>query len=105
MPRRIKKIEECSIDLIYLDPPFYTQKKQVLSKKKNETLEKYEFEDSWENIDEYLDYLKSRLIECKRVLKGTGSIFLHCDRNACHYLKTMMDDIFGFDNFQSEIIW
>lgn len=101
----LKKIEDCSIDLIYLDPPFYTQKKQILSKMKNEKLEKYEFEDSWKNIDEYLDYLKLRLIECKRVLKNTGSIFLHCDRNACHYLKTIMDNIFGFDNFRSEIIW
>lgn len=101
----LKKIDSESVDLIYLDPPFYTQKKQVLTKKKNESMKTYEFEDSWNNIDEYLNYLKERLIECKRVLKQTGNIFLHCDRNACHYLKVVMDDVFGINNFRSEIIW
>lgn len=101
----LKKIDSESVDLIYLDPPFYTQKKQVLTKKKNESVKTYEFEDSWNNIDEYLNYLKERLIECKRVLKQTGNIFLHCDRNACHYLKVVMDDVFGINNFRSEIIW
>lgn len=101
----LKKIDNESVDLIYLDPPFYTQKKQILTKKKNESVKTYEFEDSWNNIDEYLNYLKKRLIECKRVLKQTGNIFLHCDRNACHYLKVVMDDVFGINNFRSEIIW
>lgn len=101
----LKKIDSESVDLIYLDPPFYTQKKQVLTKKKNESVKTYEFEDSWNNIDEYLNYLKERLIECRRVLKQTGNIFLHCDRNACHYLKVVMDDVFGINNFRSEIIW
>lgn len=101
----LKKIESNSIDLIYLDPPFYTQKKQTLSKKQKENVKKYEFEDSWNNIDEYLNYIKDRLVECKRVLKKTGNIFLHCDRNACHYLKIIMDEVFGINNFRSEIIW
>jgi len=101
----LKKIETDSIDLIYLDPPFYTQKKQTLSKKEKQEVKKYEFEDSWNNMDEYLNYIKERLIECRRVLKKTGNIFLHCDRNACHYLKIIMDEIFGIPNFRSEIIW
>ena len=46
-----------------------------------------------------------RLEECKRVLKDTGSIFVHCDRNASHYLKVLLDKIFGTQYFQSEIIW
>ena len=49
--------------------------------------------------------MKERLYGCKRILKNTGSIFLHCDRNASHYLKVLMDKIFGIVNFQSEIIW
>lgn len=101
----LKKIQDNSIDLIYLDPPFYTQKKQKLTKKTDSSIECFEFEDSWKSINEYLRYLRVRLKECKRVLKLTGSIFLHCDRNACHYLKTMMDEIFGENNFRSEIIW
>lgn len=101
----LKKIKDNSIDLIYLDPPFYTQRKQRLSKKQKEEVKKYEFEDSWNNIDEYLNYIKERLVECQRVLKKTGTIFLHCDRNACHYLKIIMDQVFGSNNFRSEIIW
>ena len=64
-----------------------------------------EFSDSWENITEYLDYIKIRLVEMKRVLKETGSIFLHCDKIASHYLRVLLDEVFGFNNFQSEIIW
>ncbi len=101
----LKKIADNSIDLIYLDPPFYTQKKQTLSKKENEKIKKYEFADSWDNIAEYLNYLKERIIECKRILKKSGNIFLHCDRKACHYLKIVMDEVFGINNFRSEIIW
>ena len=101
----LKKIKKESIDLIYLDPPFFTQKKQTLSKKKDEEVKKYEFEDSWNTLNDYIDYIKERLVECHRVLKKTGNIFLHCDRNACHYLKIAMDEVFGMNNFRSEIIW
>lgn len=98
----LKKIENESIDMIYLDPPFFTQKTQkLISKNKAE----YSFEDSWDDIDCYLSYIEKRIEECKRVLKSTGSIFLHCDRNASHYLKVMMDKVMGINNFQSEIIW
>ena len=89
-------------DLIYLDPPFFTRDTQCLNSRDNI---QYSFEDKWESIEEYLAFMKDRLIACKRVLKDTGSIFLHCDRNASHYLKVLMDKIFGMANFQSEIIW
>lgn len=101
----LKKINDETIDLIYLDPPFFTQRKQVLNKVKNSECKHLEFEDSWDSLNDYLDYMQDRLIECKRVLKKTGSIFLHCDRNASHYLKVLMDKIFGENNFISEIIW
>ena len=99
----LKGLKDSSIDLIYLDPPFYTQKKQVLKNRDNS--KKYEFEDSWDSIDEYASYIENRLIEMRRVLKDTGSIFLHCDRNASHYLRIALDNAFGSSNFQSEIIW
>lgn len=99
----LKKIKSNSIDMIYLDPPFFTQKTQRgVMRKTEKTLE---FSDSWKSIDEYLEYIKIRLIEMKRVLKDTGSIFLHCDKIASHYLRILLDEIFGFTNFQSEIIW
>jgi len=98
----LQKIEQNSIDLVYLDPPFFTQKTQILKNKENK---KYSFEDSWENIITYKNYIQERLEECRKVLKNTGSIFLHCDRSASHYLRIALDEVFGVDNFQSEIIW
>jgi site-specific DNA-methyltransferase (adenine-specific) len=53
----------------------------------------------------YLSMMSIRLIELRRVLRQTGSIYLHCDPTASHYLKTIMDTIFGADNFRSELIW
>ncbi len=53
----------------------------------------------------YLTYMAERLIECHRLLKPTGSIYLHCDPTASHYLKALMDRIFGADNFRNEIVW
>lgn len=99
----MQEMNEETIDLIYLDPPFYTQDIQILSSRDNK--ETYSFSDKWNCMEEYLDYMSVRLYECKRLLKDTGSIFVHCDRNASHYLKVLLDQIFGTDNFQSEIVW
>ena len=98
----LKKMDNQSIDMIYLDPPFFTQKIQIL----RDTLgNEYSFKDVWNSRTEYLDYLKVRICELKRVLKDTGSIFLHCDEKASHHLRLVLDDIFGEENFRSEIIW
>lgn len=91
-----------SFDLIYLDPPFYTQKVQRLSDRNGK---KYEFPDIWNSLSEYLEYMKARIFEMKRVLKSTGGLFLHCDVSASHHLRKLLDDVFGEGNFQSEIIW
>lgn len=96
------KIETSSVDMVYLDPPFFTQKKQSL---KNSQGKEYEFSDIWESRNEYLCFMRERLLEIKRILKESGTVFLHCDSTASHYLRVLMDDIFGEDNFQSEIIW
>jgi site-specific DNA-methyltransferase (adenine-specific) len=100
---KLKDIKSQSVDMVYLDPPFYSQKTHS-SKSRDNSLE-YSFEDKWESIDDYMNFMKLRLIECHRVIKSTGSIFLHCDKSASHYLRILLDGIFGFDNFRSEIIW
>ena len=96
---KLKEITEESVDLVYLDPPFYTQKKQKGKSKDNK--KEYNFEDSWDSIEHYLNYIEDRLIECKRVLKKTGSIFLHCDKIASHHLRVVLDRVFGIEHFQS----
>jgi site-specific DNA-methyltransferase (adenine-specific) len=53
----------------------------------------------------YLVMMANRLIELRRVLKPTGSLYLHCDPTASHYLKLVLDAVFGVENFQNEIIW
>ena len=53
----------------------------------------------------YLVYMAIRLIECRRVLKDTGSLYLHCDHTMSHYLKIVLDTIFGENNFMNEIVW
>jgi len=135
-------IEDESIDLIYLDPPFKSnQDYNVLFSDRNGTLSNAQikvFEDTWrwnieaENaFDEllkfggkicdvligierfigrndmmaYLVMMAPRLIELRRVLKSTGSIYIHCDTTASHYLKIVMDAIFDPRNFKNEIIW
>lgn len=100
---RIKEIESNSVDLIYFDPPFYTQKKHSLVTR--DSSKKYEFSDSWESLEDYLNLIESCLIESKRVLKQTGSVFLHCDKVASHYIRVSLDKVFGMKNFRSEIIW
>lgn len=99
----LKNIKDSSVDVVYLDPPFFTQKKHTLRSRDNSKT--YSFDDSWESVDEYRRYIARRLMECRRVLKSTGSIFLHCDKTASHHLRIALDEVFGAVNFQSEIIW
>lgn len=98
----LKQMDSSSVDMIYLDPPFFSQKIQSL---KNTQGMEYSFGDVWNSREEYLDYMKVRIYELKRVLKDTGSIFLHCDEKASHYLRIILDNVFGEENFRSEIIW
>ncbi|QQS31885.1 MAG: restriction endonuclease [Acidobacteriota bacterium] len=135
-------IADGSIDLIYLDPPFNSNRNyNVLFKNESGTDSQSQitaFEDSWhwnmqaeqtynELINEpdqvgrmiesfrgfigtnqmmaYLTMMAIRLKELHRVLKPTGSLYLHCDPTASHYLKILLDTIFGGRNFRNEIIW
>ena len=124
-----------TIDLIYLDPPFNSKKDYAapigskaagaafqdtwsLDDVKREWVEDIEADNTatWsaitaagftngESAQAYLTYMAIRLIEMRRILKETGSIYLHCDPTMSHYLKLVMDAVFGHDNFRNEIIW
>lgn len=100
---KLKEIEANKVDLIYFDPPFFTQRKHSLTNKDNSKT--YEFDDKYNSIEEYLELVENVLQESKRVLKNTGSVFLHCDKTASHNIRVVMDKVFGRENFQSEIIW
>jgi len=99
----IQDIASESIDMIYLDPPFFTQRVHNQKTRSNDF--KFSFEDCWNSIDHYILFMKERLVECRRVLKKSGSIFLHCDKNASHHLRIVLDSVFGVSNFKNEIIW
>ena len=98
----MRKLDDASIDLVYLDPPFFSQKTHKLKTRDNARV--YQFNDCWNSVHAYLEFLRQRISECARVLKSTGSIFLHCDRSASHHLRLILDDVFGVSNFRSEIV-
>lgn len=146
----MRNMPSMCVDLIYLDPPFNSQRNYNLIYKKltGQPVPEQEeaFCDAWEldaekeqmardmpgefrkqGVDDdivafwtawinalrhtqprllaYLVYMSYRLLEMKRILKPTGSIYLHCDPTASHYIKVIMDGIFGHQNFRNEIIW
>jgi len=82
-----------SIDLIYIDPPYFSQRNYG------------DFDDRWKSMQHYLDFMVERLKEMHRLLKPTGSIYVHLDWHAVHYVKVEMDKIFGYKNFRNEIVW
>lgn len=136
-------IQSASVDLIYLDPPFNSNRNyNVLFKDesgKEAEAQITAFEDTWHwnekaeaayhslvtqgdertasmigalrgfigtnQMMAYLVMMAARLVELHRTLKPTGSLYLHCDPTASHYLKIVLDSIFGVENFRSEIIW
>lgn len=100
------------IDLIYIDPPFDSRvayklkiqlKKQILNNDIS-TFEEKQYEDIWLN-DEYLQFMYERLIIMRDLLSDNGCIYLHCDWHKGHYLKIIMDEVFGLNNFINEITW
>jgi len=104
------------IDLIYIDPPFmsgadYVRKVELRGLKETRTniddadlLQQTMYFDMWKN-DAYLQFMYERLILLKELLSETGSIYVHLDWHVGHYVKLLMDEIFGQDNFVNEIIW
>lgn len=94
---------EC-IDLIYIDPPFFSGRNyNIIFGDKNEVRS---FTDIWEGgMPGYLIWLNARLYEMKRLLKPTGTLYVHLDWHAAHYVKCELDRLFGYDQFMSEIVW
>ena len=94
----MRSLPDESADLIVTDPPFNSGKSY---KSQNGV----EFDDRWSSLEEFIEFMKLRLIEMRRLLKETGSVYVHCDQSASHYLKVEMDRIFHIDNFHNDIIW
>jgi DNA modification methylase len=93
-----------SVDLCYIDPPFFSNANYEVIW--GNGYEIRSFADRFEgDITHYQDWMRKRVDKIKRTLKPTGSILLHCDYHANHYLRKVLDDIFGYNNFRGEIIW
>ncbi|GBU25418.1 DNA methylase [Fibrobacteria bacterium R8-3-H12] len=123
------------VDLIYLDPPFNSKRIYSAPIGSKAAGSSFKDMWSWEDVNEayletladkypalanyigdignihsdamkaYLTYMAQRIIEMHRILKDTGSLYLHCDPTASHYLKILLDEIFGKNNFRNELIW
>ncbi len=100
---QLKKLPDACVDLIYIDPPFNSNRNYEVFW--GETKEKRSFEDRHESTQAYIEFMRPRCVELARVLKKTGSFYYHCDWHASHYVKVMLDQIMGEDNFQNEIVW
>ena len=100
---QLSKLPDSCIDLIYIDPPFNSNRNYEVFW--GETKEKRSFEDRHASTAAYIDFMRPRCVELARVLKPTGSFYYHCDWHASHYVKVMLDQIFGENQFVNEIIW
>jgi hypothetical protein len=91
---QLAKLSDACVDLIYIDPPFNSNRnygQSLTGTVWGETKEKRAFEDRHENTKAYIDYLRPRCVQLARVLKKTGSFYYHCDWHASHYVKVMLD--------------
>ena len=118
-----KHIDDESINMIYIDPPFNTgklQRRTEIHVEQDDTGDRVGFQgktyrtikgksthysDKFENSDSYLKFLRPRFEEAYRVLHPHGSFFFHIDYREVHYCKVMLDEIFGRESFMNEIIW
>lgn len=100
---QLEKLSDRCIDLIYIDPPFNSDRNYEVFW--GEARERRAFEDRHASTQAYIEFMRPRCMELARVLKQTGSFYYHCDWHASHYVKVMLDQIFGENNFQNEIIW
>jgi adenine specific DNA methylase Mod len=100
---QLPKLPDACVDLIYIDPPFNSNRNYEVFW--GETKEKRSFEDRHASTEAYIDFMRPRCVELARVLKPTGSFYYHCDWHASHYVKVMLDQIFGEGTFENEIVW
>lgn len=109
------------IDLIYIDPPFMVQddfvtqnsidikvdeEEGVVSVKEPTIIETIAYKDTWQNgLDSFLQMMRERLILIKELLSPAGSVYVHLDWHTFHYVKIIMDEVFGYENFRRDIVW
>ena len=102
--RQLARFPNECVDLIYLDPPFFSNRNYEVIW--GDEAEVRSFEDRWSGgINVYIEWMRDRIRAMHRILRKTGSLYLHCDPHASHYLKVMTDEIFGPSCFRNEIIW
>jgi site-specific DNA-methyltransferase (adenine-specific) len=99
----LAKLPDACVDLIYIDPPFNSNRNYEVFW--GEAKEKRSFDDRHASTQAYIEFMRPRCVQMARVLKKTGSFYYHCDWHASHYVKLMLDQIFGENNFRNEIIW
>ncbi len=99
----LQKMGDATVDLVYIDPPFCSQKVHRLQPR--DRSREFSFADLWSTQRDYGKFLSDRLVEAHRLLSDRGSLFFHCDRNASHLARLILDDLFGPDRFRAEIIW
>ena len=100
------------VDLIYIDPPFDSKAdyKRLIELKSGKAssdtgaFEEKQYTDIWNN-DEYLQFMYERLVLLRELLNDHGLLFLHCDWHKSHYLRCILEEIFGAENFVNEVIW
>ncbi|MDG0867113.1 DNA-methyltransferase [Candidatus Lucifugimonas marina] len=113
-------VDNASVNLIYIDPPFNTGVKQSMTSLKTVRddqgdrtgfggnryrTERGDSKSYLDSFDDYMGFLAPRMEEARRVLADDGSLFLHVDQRESHYCKVLLDQIFGRDSFMNEIIW
>lgn len=116
-------IPAASVELIYIDPPFNTGRRQARPRLKTvqdesgdrvgfggrryrtEVLDHPASDGYIDVFDDFVGFLRPRMVEARRILTDSGSLFFHIDYREVHYCKIMLDEIFGRDSFQNEIIW
>jgi len=100
------------VDLIYIDPPFdskadYNKRVKIRGDKVSgdaSSFEEKQYTDIWSN-DNYLQFMFERLVLLKELLSETGTIILHCDQTRAHFLRCLLDEVFGAKNYLNEVIW
>ena len=118
--KHLQEMDDATFDLIYVDPPFNTGKTQRMKRiqtrvddhgdrvgfagkrYRSETVSEASYADQF---DDFIGFIKPRLMEAKRLLKPTGSLFVHLDYREVHYCKVLLDELFGRAGFINEIIW
>ena len=101
--QQLTRLPDACVDLIYIDPPFNSNRNYEVFW--GEGKEKRSFDDRHESTQAYIEFMRPRCVQLARVLKPTASFYYHCDWHASHYVKVMLDQIFGEHNFRNEIVW